>query len=108
MSSELGVKIQKLRKEQKLTLDELAKKAGVSKSYLWELENRTPPSPSAAKLKSIAEQLKKPLEYFLDDDGKMSEQVADDIAFFRKYQTMPEETKRKIRKVSEAMWDDDD
>mgnify|MGYP003400529237 FL=1 len=41
MSSALGDKIRKLRKEvKKLTLEELAEQTGSSKGYIWELENR--------------------------------------------------------------------
>jgi DNA-binding XRE family transcriptional regulator len=40
MSEKIGSRIRALRLEKKLTLDELAEKAGLSKSYLWELENK--------------------------------------------------------------------
>lgn len=107
MPTGLGQKIQNARKEQGLTLDELAKAAGVSKSYLWELENKTPPSPSASKLTGIANALRKPLEYFLDESDAMSEEDADDIAFYREYRKMPSDTKRKIRRMID-IWDDED
>lgn len=107
MPTRLGEKIQKTRKEQGFTLEGLAKETGVSKSYLWELENKTPPSPSAAKLQSIAEKLKKPLEYFLDDTDEITEEDADDLAFYREYRRMNSDTKKKIRKMIE-IWDDED
>ena len=40
MTSTFGEKIRALRKEKKLTLDQLAEKAQSSKSYIWELENK--------------------------------------------------------------------
>jgi len=46
----LGDRIRTLRKEKGLTLDQLAEQSGSSKSYIWELENKSPPRPSAEKL----------------------------------------------------------
>ena len=43
----LGDRIRNLRKEKGLTLDQLAEQSGSSKSYIWELENKSPPRPSA-------------------------------------------------------------
>lgn len=49
MPTALGEKIQKLRKAKGLTLDRLAELTESSKSYIWELENKSPPRPSAEK-----------------------------------------------------------
>eukprot|EP01036_Dinobryon_divergens_P052741 gene52741-70502_t len=46
MASKLGEKLKILRKKKELTLDALAAEAGLSKSYLWELENRESLRPS--------------------------------------------------------------
>ncbi|WP_261405439.1 helix-turn-helix domain-containing protein [Chenggangzhangella methanolivorans] len=37
-----------------MTLDQLAELASSSKSYIWELENKNPPRPSADKIAKIA------------------------------------------------------
>lgn len=50
MATRLGEKLRELRKQRGLTLDKLADLAGLSKSYLWELENRESQRPSAEKL----------------------------------------------------------
>ena len=42
------------RNKKGMSLDALAKEAGLSKSYLWELENRDSPRPSLDKLQAIA------------------------------------------------------
>jgi transcriptional regulator with XRE-family HTH domain len=102
----LGEKIRLLRKEKGLTLDELAIKAESSKSYIWELENRTPPSPSAQKLAKVAEALGVTLSYFLDDGSEVSQDDAVDVGFFRKYQNMDAVTKAKVRKMID-LWDDE-
>ena len=51
MATKLGEKIRNGRKALGLTLDELARRAKLSKGYLWELENRDSPSPSAEKVR---------------------------------------------------------
>lgn len=47
MATRLGEKLRDLRKQRGLTLEKLADMAGLSKSYLWELENRESQRPSA-------------------------------------------------------------
>lgn len=107
MINVLGEKIRYLRKERKLTLDKLAELSGSSKSYIWELENKNPPRPSAEKLSKIAEQLGVTIEYLLDDKNEVKEEDAVDAEFYRKYRNMPAETREKIRKIAN-MWDDEE
>ena len=45
MASTFGTRIKELRNKQKLTLEQLAQASGSAKSYIWELENKNPPSP---------------------------------------------------------------
>lgn len=61
----LGALIRRLRKEKKLTLDQLAQLCGTSKSYLSELETGKKQRPSAYKLSIIAEHLEVPLQSLL-------------------------------------------
>lgn len=107
MATALGTKINELRKEKKYTLDKLAELTGSSKSYIWELENKNPPRPSAEKLSKIAEQLGVTIEYLLDDEANITVENAGDARFYRKYQQMDEKTKKKIRSFVD-MWDEDD
>ena len=100
----IGEKIKALRNEKKYTLDELAQRAGSSKSYVWELENRNPPRPSAEKLIKIAEALEVTMDYFIDDE--IPEEDALDVAFYRKYRKMEPEDKKKLRKMIE-IWGED-
>lgn len=99
MTNALGEKIRRLRKDKKLTLDQLAERAGASKSYIWELENKNPPRPSAEKLAKIAEQLDVTLEYLLDEKQEIKEEDAVDARFYREYRDMEPETKKKIREM---------
>ena len=103
-SSSIGQKIYNLRKKQKLTLEKLADMADCSKSYIWELENRTPPRPSADKLSKIAATLGVTMDYFIDDE--LPEEDAVDQMFYRSYRKMDPEVKDKIRQMVK-LWQDE-
>lgn len=102
MSSRLGDKIKKSRTDQKLTLEQLAKDADISKSYLWELENRESLSPSAEKLASLADALGVTTGYLLDNDNRDPEEKEIDEAFFRGYQKLESNDKEQLRKILDA------
>ena len=101
----LGEKIRRLRTQLGFTLDKLAELSGCSKSYIWELENKNPPRPSAEKLSRIAQSLNTTLEYLLDEEDNVTEEDAADTRFYRRYRRMNPATKAKIRKTVE-LWDD--
>jgi len=101
----LGEKLKKLRKDKKFTLEELAEIAGPSKSYIWELENKNPPKPSADTLLKLANALDVTLDYLLDTENEISEGDAIDAKFYRRYQKMDSKTKEKIRDMID-IWDD--
>lgn len=106
MPSSLGAKIRELRKQKKLSLDQLAELTDSSKSYMWELENKDDPKPSAEKVARIASALDVTTEFLLSDSVTTPDEQVIDEAFFRKYKTMPEPTKKQIRKILDA-WDDE-
>ena len=108
MTSSLGDKIRRLRKEKRLTLDGLAMRTNSSKSYIWELENRNPPRPSAMKIAQIAKALEVEIDYLIDDDAQISEDDAKDIKFYRYYRQLTPETRKKIRDMSKIIGDDKD
>jgi transcriptional regulator with XRE-family HTH domain len=107
MTTALGDKLRKLRKGKKLTLDKLAELTESSKSYIWELENKNPPRPSAEKLSKIADKLGVTIEYLLDKGESVTEENATDKNFYRKYRQMAPSTKAKIRRMVDV-WDDDE
>lgn len=104
VSNKLGQKIRQLRKNKGLTLEQLAQKANnMSKSYLWELENREVQSnPSAEKLNSIAEALDVATSYFLEEDTREPKEKHLDEAFFRGYKNLEKNDKEQLRKILEA------
>ena len=61
MENNLGLKIKKLRKTQGLTLAELSGKAGISTSFLSQIENGKQ-APTVVTLKKIADALGSPLK----------------------------------------------
>jgi transcriptional regulator with XRE-family HTH domain len=86
-------------------LDQLAEKAGASRSSLWELENKDPPRPSADKLAGIAKALEVTVDYFLGSDMPEELQAAEDKAFFREYQSMTPPLKAKLREMRKLLDD---
>ncbi|MCR9225654.1 MAG: helix-turn-helix domain-containing protein [Hyphomonas sp.] len=107
MSTQIGEKIRKLRKDCKLTLDQLAAQSESSKSYIWELENKPVARPSAEKLKRIADCLGTTVEYLLDAEGEVAKEDAADAHFYRKYRAMKPETKERLQKMLD-IWGDDE
>lgn len=103
--SALGDKIRDLRKTKGYTLEKLAELSESSKSYIWELENKNPPRPSADKIAKIASVLGVTAEYLLDPNEELNVADAADEAFYRKYRRMPADTKDRIRRMIEV-WDD--
>jgi len=99
MSNTLGRKIQEIRKQKGLTLEKLAELTNSSKSYIWELENKNPPRPSAAKIAKIADQLDVGIEYLLDTEATVSKEETVDAKFYREYRKLTPETRKKIREI---------
>jgi len=102
VASQLGDKLKKLRKDKGLTLESLASAADVSKSYLWELENREVKNPSAQRLNSIADALGVSADFFLEDDTRNPEERHLDEAFFRGYKNLESSDKEQLRKILET------
>lgn len=86
-----------------MTLEELGDRSGSSKSYIWELENRTPPRPSAEKLTAIAGVLGVTPEFLLDEGQDEPSNAVANQAFFRRYEGLPEETKEKVRQIVDLL-----
>lgn len=106
MPSPLGDKIRARRTERKISLESLAAMTGSSKSYIWELENRENPKPSAEKLTRIADALGVTLEYLWDPQSSVADSSVEDKAFFRRYQQMDDSGKRKLRAMLD-LWQDE-
>ncbi|MEH6946528.1 helix-turn-helix domain-containing protein [Bacillus sp. JJ634] len=64
----IGARVKKLRQEKKISMTELAEKAGVAKSYLSSLERNLQTNPSIQFLEKIAAVLDVPLDALLFDE----------------------------------------
>lgn len=102
MASRLGEKLFLLRKAKKLTLDALADEAKLSKSYIWELENRESLRPSVEKLTALADVLGVTTSYLIEEDAREPQEKHKDDAFFRNYQKLDNESKEHLRKILET------
>lgn len=107
MPTPLGTKIRKLRLEKPYSLDQLADLAEMSKSYLWELENRETANPTMDKLSKLAEVLGVTTNFLLDNEEVNSSEGVADKAFFRKYQKLPPKTKQKIQDILKVIQEHD-
>jgi len=96
----LGEKLKIHRKALGLTLDEAAEKAEVSKSYLWELENKPTAQPTLAKLSNIATAYGVTVAFLIEEDAQPAagDQLVDE-AFFRNYQTLEPPEKEQLREI---------
>ena len=101
MASTFGTRIRGWRGEQKLTLEQLAQASGSAKSYIWELEVN-PPRPSADKLSLIAQTLGVTVDYLFGRD-EQTLSSAEDIAFFREYTGLPDDTKEQLRQMAKIL-----
>ncbi|RWD79105.1 helix-turn-helix transcriptional regulator [Mesorhizobium sp.] len=107
MTTPLGDKIRDLRKAKGYTLDKLAELTDSSKSYIWELENKNPPRPSAEKVARIAAALEVTSDYLVDTSATVTVEDAADQAFYRKYRDMDPITKKKIRRMVDLLGEDE-
>jgi transcriptional regulator with XRE-family HTH domain len=97
VNTPLGRKIRELRKEKGYTLERLAELADSSKSYIWELENKNPPRPSAEKVAKIASVLGVTADYLMSKSQKAPGDDVLDAAFFREFQSLDDKTKDRLR-----------
>ena len=107
MPTPLGERIRKLRIEKGLTLEGLAEKVDSSKSYIWEIENKSVARPSAEKLRLIAIALDTTTDYLLAAEEVNPGSEAD-RAYFRKYQALEEPAKKRLQRILSALDEEDE
>jgi transcriptional regulator with XRE-family HTH domain len=98
----LGKKIRDLRMAKGFTLEKLAELTDSSKSYIWELENKNPPRPSAEKVAKIASVLGVTADYLMNNSQSTPDESVLDKAFFREYQGLDDKDKDRIREMVKA------
>ena len=86
-----------------MSLDALATVAGLSKSYLWELENRESAKPSVEKLQAIAKALDLDVAFLLDDDIEEMQEEHLDRQFFRNFTQLDASDKDRLRMFVDSL-----
>ena len=107
MTTKLGNKLRELRRQRHLSLDALATAANMSKSYLWQLENREAPNPTADKIAAIAAVFELPSTYFIDDTIDAPQETHLDHAFFRGYSKLNPESKQQLHRIMQTFLEPD-
>jgi len=102
MQKTFGDRIKERRTTLKLTLEQLAQATDSSKSYIWELENKNPPRPSAEKLSAIAKALDVTVDWLMGADDQTLDE-AEDKAFYRSYSGLPTDTRRQLREMAKIL-----
>jgi transcriptional regulator with XRE-family HTH domain len=99
MATRLGEKLKALRNSKGYTLDKLADLSKLSKSYIWELENKESPRPSAETLTALGDVLGVAATYFIEQDVRDPQERHIDEAFYRNYQGLEPNAKEQLRKI---------
>lgn len=95
----LGSKIRKLRKARKISLDKLSKCSGVSKAYLWGLENERNTNPTLPILQRIATSLDITLGYLINEEQEDESMDDSDKVFLRNYKNQSFIVKRQLLEI---------
>ena len=94
----LAQKLRLHRKQRGYSLDQLAKLAGCSKSYLWELENRETRKPSAAKLSEIAMALGVTTDYLMHGAATLDDSARQE-ALYRKFSSLSAKDRGRLEQI---------
>jgi len=107
MPSDFGDRLKIVRKNNKLTLEALAKKIDSTKSYVWELENKDSVRPSADTVQKLAVALETTVEVLMGERS-MNDLESQEKVFFRNYQQLREPTKKKLNEIMKILMKEDD
>ena len=99
-----GAKIKTLRKEQNLTQEQLAKRAGTSKSHVCAIEAGRTQRPSYDMIQSLAWGLGTTIDLMLESENVSDVMVlSEDEVFIRNYRRMGPAKRRKIRRLAAVL-----
>lgn len=102
MATSFSLRLRRLRKGSNLTMEALATAAGISKSYVWELENREVPHLSTKVLVDLAKALGVTAHDLLGEPSPVKASP-EDLQFFRKYASMSKADKDRLRKMVDLL-----
>lgn len=104
MTTPFGSRLRRLRQERNLTMEQLAEMVGVSKSYIWALENKPAQRTSANVMNALAKALGVTLQDLMGEPLPEAPEEApepEDVMFFRNYMGMSPEERESFRKMME-------
>ena len=107
----IGNNIRKIRKSKKMSINSLAKKAGVSLGYLSDLENDKFTNPTLDKLNSIADALNVSVGDFFANDLSDNIEINVPKEYTDKYKVTSRDKKQylaEMKKANEAFFMDDE
>ncbi|MFT0532402.1 helix-turn-helix domain-containing protein [Castellaniella hirudinis] len=100
-----GQRLRKFRQARGLTLQQVADDVGCTKAYIWELEMREGPRPTAERLNAIAKVLHVTLPDLMGESPEGVPQASpDDVVFFRNYVGRTEAQKRQIKEMANLLF----
>lgn len=98
----LGDNIKAFRNEKNLSLNGLAKEAGISPSYLSDLENNKCINPSKEKLTKLAEVLEVRIEDFYKEDMNEIDKLEEDMEdLYTKVKKLSKSDRKKLLQMIE-------
>ena len=105
MGKDFGPNLRRLRKAQKLTLQQVADAVGCTRAYIWELEMKEGQRPSAERINLLAKVLGVTMEDLMNETNEQVPQASvEDVAFFRQYAGMTEEEKQRYQQALKLMF----
>lgn len=96
---EIGRKIKQERVRRGYSLAALARRANVSVSYVWRLENTITKQPSIVKLAALADALNISPSFFVELGVIIPEDRHLDESFYHRYLNLSKEHKEQMRKI---------
>ena len=107
MAETFGDRLQRLRNDQALTLEALAELIDSTKSYVWELENKPNIRPSAELVYKLAKALDTTVGVLLGE-ATVDDLSERDQVFFRSYQVLRPETKKRLSRIMDVLMEEED
>lgn len=100
-----GQRLRKFRQARGLTLQQVADEVGCTKAYIWELEMREGPRPTAERLNAIAKALHVTLPDLMGESPEgVSQATPDDVVFFRNFVGRSEEQKQQLKEMANLLF----
>jgi len=107
MDKAFRVRLRRMREAKKLTLQQVADAVGCTKAYIWELEMKERPSPSAERVRALAKLLGVTMEDLLGEPFDAAPNASpEDVRFFREYAGMTDDEKERYRRALQIMFPD--